>query len=670
MKKAATKMSIKKHLCLSMLKESHNRMSKKLQQGMATYKGFFFTVLALVLLSFIFISLQLWAQAQTQAEARAAERFRAEALQTALKIVDAQTVVKYSNASVVYALQKLATAIEDHPNPLVAGMKYYKGPKVEYPDGTYYLNASIYELMRWGNTSGYLVMYNGMELKDSRGWYFNDTTNPAAQNLTYSQDEMKYSFSSFFNITSEAVRSLGYEVSWGEIEGFALNQTDRWTMRLTMTVPMNFSDREGRISINKRIFVNLSIPIDGLTDPSIARADIRHRPDFQICTNNQLPPINVIGIRNRPHRNIYRVEEYNMPQDASAKLKARGIAGLGWFFGPVTDQDNNSFSYTSPTHNLSRINYYIYKTSDPQAAITQSAYFGGIILIAAPSMERTEYDEVRNGVSCHYTNSTETNCLFCLFHQTSNDSRCPTVEDHIINETIPLNPYIPWVQVENDPTSGIPLNYHLGLPELLISNDINATDLCGSSFNATNLACTASTTPIGLNAKYANIRANTKIWDLTGPRDMAICGFYVASPFGPSYSQRFTYFWGQAQNGKYSTLDQGIESFVVGQWAGGGEDICAKEQGSSIESYSRLDYHFYNFSGLECLGPFIKGMPGCKNYIDCQSRGPLENATGRFAFSNYTSSPSPDPNDPSIRYGLENITIVGTINPVSSGLCR
>jgi len=223
---------------------------------MTNKRGFFFTVLALVILSFIFISITLWAQAQTAAENRAAERFRIEALQTALNIVSDETFTKFVNASTIYAINKLATSLEEHPECVIRGMPYYNGPSNSFPDGTYYVNSSIYELMLFGSTSAHIY-------SDSTGTYFYQGP---SSNLTYAGDEVKYGVNNFFAQTRAAVSMLGYDVQWGDVENFTFNQTDAWTMHVHLVVPMNFTDSRGLVRISRRIEVNLSVPVDGFTD--------------------------------------------------------------------------------------------------------------------------------------------------------------------------------------------------------------------------------------------------------------------------------------------------------------------------------------------------------------------------------------------------------------------
>ena len=671
-------------------------------------RGFFFTVLALVLVSFIFLSIQLWVQAQTQEEARMAERFRIEGLNTALGIVSNETVAKFVDISATYAVNRLATAIEDYSDCRVRGIKYYRGPQNTFPDGTYYLNSSIYELMIHGSTAGYLTTDNVNIWGDSVGNYFYDRSDPKGPNLTYRGDEAKYSLDAFFNRTRAAVRLLGYDVSWGEAENFTFNQTDAWTLQVNMTVSMNFTDPRGWVNVTRRIPVTVQIPIDGFTDPSMLRADMWHRPDLDCSKPACGTPLPFVGTNLRPHRNVYRALDasghpiFNESSDAQAILKSDhrttpvAREGLGWFFGPVVSEpytpgSGGVWNGTNPTYNLSRIRSYIFMTSSADEARQQAGNFGGIILKTRPTWN-TSPDDVRG--RCKYNNHTQVDCLFCIRYQTANDTlaNCPLDFNAFITpESIPIaNPAISWISTDDDPTEGMApdrLNYHLGLPEVLLSNEVNATDMCGSNFNATNLGCAALTPdPVGsrLEMKYSDEsggHAASKVWDLTGPRDMAICGFYVHSTFSPSYSQRFTYFWPQYDlvNNQYSNLSQGIESFEVGTWAGGKDDECARDVSNNplVETYSRLDYQFYaaDYPGSTqssyCTGPFLKGMPGCKNIQDCNSAGPLMNGTGRFALSNPDVNMVITDRDvwPTYRYNVTNLTAITGTNTYTSE-CR
>ncbi len=621
-------------------------------------RGFFFTVLALVILTFIFISIQLWAQAQTAAENHAAERFRAEALQTALSMVSNETFTKFVNASAIYAINKLATSLEEQPDCAIRGIPYDTGPSNLFPDGTYYLNSSIYELMTYGNTSAHLY-------SDSTGLYFYQTPH---SNLTYSGEEHKYDLNNFFNQTRAAVETLGYRVQWGEVENFTFNQSDAWNMQVSFRVSMNFSDSRGLVNINRIMQINLTVPVDGFTDPSILRGDIKHRDS--LCSDLSCSTKIITAMSARPHRNVYRGIDASTgalvidnSSDAQASLLKYGDEGLGWFFGPVSREKNTSFSNTSYRYNLSTIRSYIYQTDNAADALEQSGYFGGIILTKKSDLNITS--EIRG--NCTFTNYTQTNCLYCISYQTVTGSPCPApAPAFIVPQTIPNDPYIPYIQTDGDPPFiATHKNYRTGLDEALIANNLNATDLCGSTFNSTNRACASGNAdPTPLRRKETS---ESKLWDITGPRDMAICGFYVRSTYGPSYTQRFTDFWPHidAINGNYSRLNQGIESFVLGKWAGGADDSCANNApAAGIETYSRVDYQFYShdLTGQTCSGPYVQGLPGCKQIGHCASEGPLVNGTGRFALCIATTDPLNTPS-PAQRYNTTNLTFVPGVNP-------
>ncbi len=86
----------------------------------------------------------------------------------------------------------------------------------------------------------------------------------------------------------------------------------------------------------------------------------------------------------------------------------------------------------------------------------------------------------------------------------------------------------------------------------------------------------------------------------------------------------------------------GLETFVVGKWAGGAED---KE--GSHPLYSRLDWEFYSqVMGNEGLVPRIKGMPGCKNFGMCSGTNATDEGVGKFRLSR----------DAAIRYLMNDIT--------------
>jgi len=144
-------------------------------------QGFFFTILALVVVSFIFVSVQLWAQTVQVEEARAAERFRVEALRTSLELIDNESLNRFSKASMAYAMEKLASELNNHEDKSVYGIE---SNTVRYPDGTGNVNKSVYDLMVNGSTSAYLARSNPLSCpNNAKAFYAN------CSNLTYNLTE-------------------------------------------------------------------------------------------------------------------------------------------------------------------------------------------------------------------------------------------------------------------------------------------------------------------------------------------------------------------------------------------------------------------------------------------------------------------------------------------------
>jgi hypothetical protein len=114
-----------------------------------------------------------------------------------------------------------------------------------------------------------------------------------------------------------------------------------------------------------------------------------------------------------------------------------------------------------------------------------------------------------------------------------------------------------------------------------------------------------------------------RIYDVTALRDSTICGFYLSSPQGPSFFQRML-----ESVPAEAEHPLGIETFVVGQWAGGKLDEFHDDR-------SRLDWEFYSPS-LPARQPVrIKAMPGCKSVemCDVQNTNATKEALGKFKLS-------------------------------------
>ncbi|MFH0927152.1 MAG: hypothetical protein V1822_01085, partial [Candidatus Micrarchaeota archaeon] len=362
-------------------------------------RGFFFTVMALILLSFIFISVQLWAQTTQAQEQRYAQRFGTYAMQDAISMASEQSLADFVNASMVHAVDKFATSLENNPTIYLHAVydtrdKASNDPNSypNDPEGIYYLNKSIYELMVYGNTSGYLT--NAQNSWPPSKYFYDYTTAPAVggssmsvrKNLTYEQDEMRYTLGYYFSTTGKAAQIIGYNISWGKPKNFTLNQTDAWTMHVHLEVPVNFSDSQGRLQTSKNVSVDASFDIDGLSDPYLARANLEYNREIGVPLSDIFDPYTL------PHRNIYHIPEYEERADAQAQALKDGSEGLGWFFGPAVQASQLPlFSKDNYRFNSSKISSYILVTSSAALAKEWSGSFGAIMLVRPA----TEWETVR-----------------------------------------------------------------------------------------------------------------------------------------------------------------------------------------------------------------------------------------------------------------------------------
>lgn len=590
-------------------------------------KGFFFTVLALIVLTFMSASVQMWAQEQQLRESRAAERFRLDAMRSALSLVDENVLEEFSNASLLYSMHFLSKKLGDTPcSPPFVEYNEGGGNFPSYPDGTYYVARALAELMENGTTHAASPVNFGP---------FYCPQHSSSWNATYDSNEMRYTLQHFFNKTSTAAKLFGYNLTWGKVHNLTVNQSAIWIVSASFDVNATLTDNLG-FTQTKELHVISGTEINGLLDPFVAGMDRAHRG---------------VGAGVSAKRQVFYVQNYTVRADAQAKVAKNGSEGLGFFFGPVVEKVHGDplWTLSSVTYNLSRMSSYIFKTNSPALAMSESDYFGGIILTATSGYSQIGTRTVGSG--CQLTTYTQTNCVYCHIYEIitgGSGIQCSGVTPNpgYINDSTKLSNPVPYVMASSMPS--IQNNYHLGLPEALISNKYNFSEAFGTGTPCWNCA--------EITRKFSAVQGDSAIVDLTGPRDMAICGYYVPSINGPSYLKRFTNpnYWGNtpysyiAGSGGSLGTSIGIESVLLGTWAGGKDDPHNLNNvnivSQSSEFYSRLDYQFYKpyigWSSDKCIGLFMKGMSGCKDYAMCapSSEGPALNATGRFAFDNSTAS--------------------------------
>ena len=225
------------------------------------------------------------------------------------------------------------------------------------------------------------------------------------------------------------------------------------------------------------------------------------------------------------------------------------------------------------------------------------------------------YINASNG--CNVTETNQTGCLNCLRKVEVNDLN-PACSSSALASYVYSNPVgAPMIQT--------------GSTWLLNVSNVTRNGLPTQQFI---LIDNGNAEPLDKQSGYH------RVWDITRLRDMTVCGFYVQGT-GPSFFQRML-----AGAESVSNPVLGIESFLVGQWAGGAED---KLKGLGGDTLSRLDWEFYqNIDGQDEM----KGMPGCKNAAMCSPDTSVSNATsegvGIFKLSANATK----------RYGMDGIACI------------
>jgi len=552
--------------------------------------GFFFAVMALAILSLVLMTVQVWVKTFEQSDYRASQRFKGEAVRSILGSLSDKTLSDFANASAFYATYKLVNYTSNQG----LGLGQAPGLAQANNSGTGNVESAAIGLMM--NGSG------------PQSWGIP---------LEYSEEEKSaYTLEGWQNKTDAAANAMGFDIRFSGARNFRYYQIDTWTVGVSFDLEMNITDLEGSMRQNKTMHAKSSFPILGFLDPMITRKDMEHRfVDRGSATEKQ----------------IFKNDLYEVPGDVRPKLMrdmvspgdGTGPEGNGWFFGPITelypseissslDAATDAAQGTGAGVTLEKLNQYVlaspYNGSLPGVANS----YGAVIVTTEPVPVRT----VENG--CNVTRQTK--CLNCM-KRTEAGPGCPATG---------------WEQFS-------PGNNRVDVPVIVATN-----------WHTTDVTPVTRAQPGGSITDYYVLIDNEqgsrdekmtgyhRVWDITRLRDMAICGFYVSSS-GPSFFQRML---SGAENIK--NPDLGIESFVVGQWAGGAED---RGGNYAADLYSRLDWEFYQGLGGNDVSR-IKGMMGCKGRDMCviSNLNATKIGVGKFRLSD----------DAAARYGAEAISCKAT----------
>ena len=574
-------------------------------------KGFFLTMMALAILSFMLLTAQVWLQTFEQSDIRAASRFKGESMRIALASISDKSFSDFANASAFFALNSLTLYASSDGQALVP--KYSRGPDHPNP-GTELVNESVYELM-----------YNGtVKLSDSPNGI-----------LKYAKEDwQKYTMLSWQEKISKAANLTGFNVSFSPMKNFNISQDDPLHVRIYFEVDMNISDLEGTMRQSKTLKANSTFSLAGFLDPMVARSDMVHRG---------------VPRSEATEKQVWFNTKYETPDDVKPVILADDegtvFEGFGWFSGPVTQMYPDELNASDQL----ALKQYVLVDSFNEKMVQYRSAYGAIVIIGRP--------EIMTEPQGACTIERQAKCLNCM-ERRSGPEGCGDGSWDLHNDSTQIGSgtdavYIP-VMVTDDQSWLSTIRSNQPIKRF----DTNPSQTDFEQEQATQyfvLFDNAADNP--LDQLRREDPYYHRLWDVNSLRDMTTCGFYVApgaaSPtqgIAPSFFQRMIA--GVETDTSLRSSLYGIESFVVGQWAGGKlETPPGAHDGSS-----RLDWEFYS----DVPGTKIKGMPGCKykttdSIIGCTlpSSGDdkvLTEGVGRFGLSEGAGS------DAMKRYGAEKIS--------------
>jgi len=524
-------------------------------------RGFFFTVMALAILSFMLLTVQVWVRTFEQSDARHAERFKAEAMRTAFSSLSDKAISDFANASAFYAVFALSNYSSTHN-----GIPRESAQDPDNPH-TGLVEKNLLSLMLNGTSTGGL-----------------------APGINYSDSEREaYTLSSWNQKVAQAANVMGLNASFSEPRNLRIRQTGPWEVSVGFEIDVNISDLEGTMRQSKSLSANSSFSLDGFDDPSIKRSYLEFHQG--------------IASESAVEKQAFRNINYNSPSDVKPG-KSNASGGSGWFFGPITE----SYPDEMAASEIGRLSQYVLAHRYDEKLLGYAPLYGAVIVTNPPGTDRWN---ITDG-GCTYDVYQETTCLNCKKTYVAREEGCRAIPPEYSNI------------VDRPMLSGISIP---SLANVYLGDRTERHVLIDNS-----------------HERYYEVTAGDyhRLWDITALRDMAICGFYVHEPSAPSFFQRMLP--NSYETGVNSSA-YGIESFVVGKWAGGADDYSGAN--SAHPSYSKLDREFFKRVSVDTYR--IKGMMGCKSKSMCTPVPGGNNATkdgvGVFRLSRAAL----------LRYGLDKI---------------
>jgi hypothetical protein len=272
---------------------------------------------------------------------------------------------------------------------------------------------------------------------------------------------------------------------------------------------------------------------------------------------------------------------YPSPSSITLPSAGSGSAGQGWFYGPLVKVSNAKNISKDVRNQYILVGTYSQVISLRGNPDVSDGDFGAVILTSAPTL-------------------------------LSPSTGCPAPEDNTYN---PL---------KYDSKCAVSIGGAVETRPFAVSPGFNpdTAPVCPQGRCVLFVAKYSYADVVATPTRKLN---SVAFYNMESLRDFTVCGYYTNNVNAPSFLQRML-------DAPYSRSDKyGIETFLVGSYIGGknvsGLTISAKPLKNEL---SRVDSDVYN----DVTGTKIRGMPGCKNALQCGADSPV----GQFALSDLSAT--------------------------------
>ncbi len=519
-------------------------------------KGFFFIIVAFVLLSYILTSTYFWVRAIEMEESRYSEAFRTSSMEMVLSQVNEESVGEYVDISARYAFYRLNHHSIENPVKVPDDVNIAEADSL---DGSELENIrlAMRELVLSGTASDDYFDGGALEYTEN-------------EKLTYSLDGWK-------NQLNASLAAAGFELVELSIDedSFEFNQVNFTRFELVFEMNMTVVDTQAgsSTSIHRTYDVNRTVDATGMVDPYIARESENLNIEWEGESVLVGKPVFIAP---------YWEEGYDAlcsgGDNDPCYYEDEGSEGQGWFYGPVVmaGEDASAVPDNATDNYILAGNYSAIK-STPDWDM-----FGAYILTSPPTEESSECP----------SEDDQDDTFSPVYYDGECDAELDTGSDYI------QKPFMVYEGFDIDDYFGV--------------------DLQTGDGDAHKLLFVAGANPWEVETDPELKFEEVSVYNIENLRDFVMCGYYMPRNNSPSFLHRMFDLQGMfndelpAYDG-WPESSWGIETTAAGRWAGG--NLVA----DSWDAYSRVDVEFFSEVENTPQNPvqMIKGMPGNKNVYMC-----------------------------------------------------